>query len=37
MYDKQLVFFSEKSLTTAVTSDVIDMGTKLVTTGQKPL
>ena len=37
MYDKQLVFFSEKSLTAAVTSDVIDMGTKLVTTGQKPL
>ena len=37
MYDKELLFFKNKLLTAAITSDVIDLGADINTTGQKPL
>lgn len=37
MYDKELLLFKNKALTAAITSDVIDLGADINTTGQKPL
>lgn len=37
MYDAELVFCRDKSVTTAITTDAVDMRTNVVTTGQKPL
>ena len=37
MFDKELVFVSDKELNTAFESDAIDFKTKIVTVGQKPM
>lgn len=37
MYDKELMFFKDKDLKAAITTDAIDMRDSVVTTGQKPL
>lgn len=37
MWDKELVLCRDKTVTAAITTDAVDMGTSVVTTGQKPL
>lgn len=37
MYDAELVLCRDKSVTSAITTDAVDMRTSVVTTGQKPL